>query len=70
LPVVAPDGTGTAIEVALQLVGVADVPLNVTVLTSWFSPKLLPLIITVAPTGPDAGDRLVMLGGGIIVNAT
>ena len=32
LPVVAPVGTGTAIVVALQLVGVAVVPLNVTVL--------------------------------------
>ncbi len=32
LPVVAPDGTEATIEVALQLVGVAVVPLNVTVL--------------------------------------
>jgi hypothetical protein len=32
LPVVAPLGTGTAMLVALQLVGVAVVPLNVTVL--------------------------------------
>jgi hypothetical protein len=31
-PVVAPAGTGTAILVALQLLGVAAVPLNVTVL--------------------------------------
>jgi hypothetical protein len=31
-PVVAPKGTGTAILVAFQLVGVAIVPLNVTVL--------------------------------------
>ena len=31
-PVVAPVGTGTAMLVALQLVGVAEVPLNVTVL--------------------------------------
>ena len=31
-PVVAPAGTGTAILVALQLVGVAAVPLKVTVL--------------------------------------
>jgi hypothetical protein len=31
-PVVAPGGTGTKILVALQLVGVATVPLNVTVL--------------------------------------
>jgi len=32
LPVVAPLGTGTMMLVALQLVGVAGVPLNVTVL--------------------------------------
>jgi hypothetical protein len=32
LPVVAPLGTGTTIEVGLQPAGVADVPLNVTVL--------------------------------------
>jgi len=31
-PVVAPEGTGATIDVALQLVGVAAVPLNVTVL--------------------------------------
>jgi hypothetical protein len=31
-PVVAPDGTGATIDVALQLVGVAAVPLKVTVL--------------------------------------
>jgi hypothetical protein len=31
-PVVAPDGTGTLILVALQLVGVPAVPLNLTVL--------------------------------------
>jgi hypothetical protein len=30
-PVVAPLGTGATILVALQLVGVVDVPLNVTV---------------------------------------
>ena len=32
LPVVAPAGTGTTMLAALQLVGVAAVPLNVTVL--------------------------------------
>ena len=31
-PVVAPEGTGTIMFVALQLVGVAEVPLNVTLL--------------------------------------
>jgi len=32
LPVVAPAGTGTPMLLALQLVGAAEVPLNVTVL--------------------------------------
>ena len=59
---VAPLGTGTAIEVALQLVGVALVPLNVTVLVPWVDPKFVPVIVTDVPTGPEVGDRLVMLG--------
>jgi hypothetical protein len=41
---------------------VAVVPLNVTVLVPWLEPKLVPVIVTVAPAPPDVGDRLVMLG--------
>src|SRR5258707_12742916 len=63
LPVVAPAGTVTAMLVALQLVGVAAVPLNVTVLDPWVAPKFVPVIVTEVPTGPDVGLRLVMLGG-------
>jgi hypothetical protein len=62
LPVVAPAGTGTLMLVALQLVGVAVVPPNVTVLVPWLAPKFTPAIVTGVPTGPDAGFRLVMLG--------
>jgi hypothetical protein len=62
LPVVAPVGTGTAMLVALQLVGVATVPLKVTVLVSWVAPKLVPVIVTGVPTAPDMTLRLVMLG--------
>ena len=62
LPLVAPLGTGATMLVALQLVGVAVVPLNLTVLAPWVAPKLVPVIVTAVPTGPDAGDRLVMLG--------
>jgi hypothetical protein len=69
-PVVAPDGTGTAIDVALQLVGVADVPLNVTVLVPCVAPKFVPVIVTDVPTGPDVGARLVMFGVGSTVNVT
>jgi hypothetical protein len=61
-PVVAPLGTGTWILVELQLVGVPVVPLNCTVLVPWDDPKFLPVIVTEAPTGPEVGDKLVILG--------
>jgi hypothetical protein len=63
LPVVAPLGTGTTMLVALQLVGVAEVPLNVTALVPCDVPKFVPVIVTDVPTAPDVGVRLVMLGG-------
>jgi hypothetical protein len=69
LPVVAPVGTGTTIEVALQIVGVATVPLNLTVPVPWVEPKFVPVMVTEAPTAPDVGERLVMLGAGNTVNA-
>src|SRR5438477_570986 len=65
-PVVAPPGTGTPILVALQLVGVAAVPLNVTVLVPCVAPKFAPVIVTDAPTNPDVGFRPVMLGAGVV----
>jgi hypothetical protein len=64
LPVVAPAGTDAAILVALQLVAVAVVPLNFTVLVPCVAPKFAPLIVTDVPTAPDVGFRLVMLGVG------
>ena len=66
MPVVAPEGTVTPIPVALQLVAVAAVPLNVTVLVPWVAPKFAPLIVTAAPTAPEFGVRLVMLGAGTV----
>ena len=48
--------------VPLQLVGVAAVPLNVTVLVPCVAPKFVPVIVTEVPTAPDVGFRLVMLG--------
>ena len=63
VPVVAPFGTGTTMLAALQLVGVAAVPLNVTVLVPCVAPKFAPAIVTAVPTAPDAGVRLVRLGG-------
>jgi hypothetical protein len=57
--------------VALQLLGVAAVPLKLTVLLPCVTPKFAPLRVTEVPTGPDAGDTLVMLGGGMVtVKAT
>jgi hypothetical protein len=69
LPVFAPAGTGTTIDVALQLVGVAAVPSNVTVLVPWVAPKFVPVIVTAVPTAAEAGDRLVMpgVGGGVLL---
>jgi len=52
--------------VALQLVGVATVPLNVTVLVPCVAPKFAPVTVTDAPTNPDVGFRLVMLGPGAV----
>jgi hypothetical protein len=64
-PVVTPLGTGTAIALALQLVGVAAVPLKVTVLVPWEDPRFAPLMITTVPMLPDGGERLVMLGADV-----
>src|SRR5207245_4442585 len=55
-------GTGTMMLVALQLVGAAVVPLNVTVLVPCVAPKFAPVIVTGIPTAPDVGFRLVRLG--------
>lgn len=61
-PEVAPAGTFTTMPVALQLVGIAAVPLKVTVLAPRVDPKLVPVIVTAAPTGTEVGFRLVMFG--------
>lgn len=62
LPVVAPEGTGTMRLKLLQLVGVAGTPLKVTVLAPCVPPKVEPVIVTDAPTGPDVRLRLVIAG--------
>src|ERR1700730_547032 len=64
LPVVAPTGTGATMPVALQLLGLAAVPLKVTVLFPCVAPKLVPVIVISVPTVPEVWLRLVMLGGG------
>jgi hypothetical protein len=70
LPVVAPVGTVVFIDVAVQLVTVAAVPLNFTVPVPCVEPKFVPVIVTAAPTAPEVGDKLVMLGAATIVKLT
>jgi hypothetical protein len=65
-PVVAPAGTGATMLVALQLVGIAVVPLNFSVFVPCVAPKFVPVIVTAVPTSPDAGFKLVMLGVGTV----
>jgi hypothetical protein len=69
LPVVAPAGTGVTMLVFDQLVGVAVVPLNFTVLVPCVAPKFVPVIVTDAATGPVVGDSVVMLGATVKANA-
>lgn len=66
-PVVAAEGTVATMLLALQLAGVAAVPLNLTVLVPCVAPKFDPAIVTEALTAPEVGDRLVMLGVGSTV---
>ena len=69
-PVVAPAGTVTEMLVSLQLVGVADVPLKLTVPVPCVAPKLVPVIVTGVPAAPDVGLKPVIVGGGITVKET
>lgn len=68
-PLVAPAGTGTAMLLALQLVGVAAVPLNFTLLLPWVAPKLAPVMVTMVPIEPAVGLKLLMTGAEDTVNA-
>jgi hypothetical protein len=67
-PVVAPDGTLTKMDVALQLIGVAARLLNLTVLDGPCVPKPVPMMVTdelatpaLTPATPFT-VRLVMVG--------
>jgi hypothetical protein len=48
--------------VAALAVATAVVPLNLTILFAGVVLKLVPVMVTVVPTGPDAGVKLVMVG--------
>jgi hypothetical protein len=62
LPVVAPAGTMALIVVVVHdVMVVAVVPLNLTVLPLWL-PKFVPVIVTDRPAPPEVGDKLVILG--------
>ena len=64
-PPVAMAGTSTVILVGVQmLAGAVGVLLKVTVLVPCEEPKFVPVIVTGVVTGPDAGFRFVMAGGG------
>src|SRR5439155_605543 len=58
-PLVAPLGTVAAIEVAEFTVKLLLVPLNVTAVAPV---KVVPLIVTLVPTGPLGGVKLVIVG--------
>src|ERR1700722_20150145 len=55
-PVEAPVGTTAVMLVSVEVTAVAVVPLKVTTLSLWFEPKPAPVIVTVEPTDPAAGD--------------
>src|SRR5438128_114269 len=61
-PLIAAVGTVATICASLQLFTVALVPLKVMVLVPCVAPKLLPLICTWVPTGPESGVRLIIVG--------
>src|SRR6266480_2841072 len=63
-PLVAPAGTVAVIAVAEPTVKLALVPLNSTALAPV---KLVPLMVTLVPTGPLPGVKLVIVGGLITV---
>src|SRR5262245_35519530 len=64
-----PAGAVATILVELQLVTPAMTPLKVTVLVPWDAPKLVPLIVTEVPTGPELGIKLEINGGMVTVKA-
>src|SRR5580698_474984 len=69
-PVVAPAGTGITISVALQELGVAAVPLNLTVLEPCVSKKFEPSMVIGVPIDPELWERLPMDGAGSSVKLT
>src|SRR5438552_5998483 len=65
VPEVAPGGTVARMVVSEVTVKVALVPLNATALAPV---KLVPLMVTLVPTGPLVGEKLAIVGGLTTVN--
>jgi len=65
VPEVAPAGTVAVICVAELTVNVAVAPLNFTAVAPVYA---VPVTVTLAPTAPLLGEKLVIEGGGITVN--
>ena len=65
-PVVAPDGTEVTILVALSVEITAGVPLKLTLVAP---ERLIPLIVTEVPTGPELGEKLLMVGAVVRITA-
>ena len=63
VPVVAPAGTVVVMLVVVDAATVATVPLKRTVLLPGVALKPVPVMVTVVPTGPLRGAKLVMVGG-------
>lgn len=71
LPVVAPEGTGAVMLVAVQVAGVAVVVLNRRVLVPCTAPKFVPFTVTTWPTPPEVGaSGAVSVGGGKIAGTS
>ena len=67
-PVVAPIGTVNMAEVALITIKlVTATPLRVAPIAPV---KFVPIMVTVVPTGPLAGAKLVMVGVGLVTEFT
>ncbi len=65
-PVAAPAGAGTVSCVAVAEVARACPPLKLTSLSIAVGLKFVPVIVTMVPTGPLVGVKLVMVGRGTV----
>lgn len=66
-PLAAPLGTAVVRLVDVAAVTVAAVPLNDTALFARVAPsKLVPVIVTVVPSGPICGLKLAIVGTGTV----